>query len=285
MSYPYFLESELPPTEPDSALFHVFPAPLENSVSYGSGAARGPEAIIKASSQLETWDGKSEPVKAGIYTYPAVTPKKDTESYLEELARNVEPSAEAGKIPVVLGGEHTVTLGPVEALLRAHKEPFGVIQFDAHADLRDTYEGSPYSHACVMRRLCDWNIPIFQIGVRAVSKEETEFRNLKKIPCLDASALAAGKPFQLPRNFPRDVYITFDVDGLDPSVIPATGTPVPGGLGWYQTLDILEKIIKKHTIIGFDVVELAPTKGLHYPEFAAAELTYRIMGMIQRSRS
>lgn len=159
-----------------------------------------------------------------------------------------------------------------------------MIQFDAHADLRDTYEGDKMSHACVMRRAVEMGLPLLQIGVRALSVEEVELRRELKIPHHDGERLGRnGLPAQLiPDGFPEKVYITFDVDGLDPSIMPATGTPVPGGLTWWQAMECLEQITADCEVIGFDVVELAPIANLHAADFTAAGLVYNLMGMIAR---
>jgi agmatinase len=172
-----------------------------------------------------------------------------------------------------------VTLGAVRACVTARRR-IGVIQFDAHADLRETYEGTPYSHACVMRRVSELGIPFLQLGVRALSPAEAEFRKSAGIQHCDAEALARTIPARLlPRSFPRDVYITFDVDALDPGIMPATGTPEPGGLQWWQTMELLRRVSKGRRIVGFDVVELAPVRGLHGPDFTAARLAYNLMGI------
>ena len=165
----------------------------------------------------------------------------------------------------------------------------GVVQIDAHADLRDQFEGSKYSHACVMRRAVEeLHTPLFQCGVRALSQEEELFRQSQPaISHLDARDLAFSgiSPQVLPPDFPETIYLTVDVDGLDPSVIRATGTPVPGGLSWYQCLTVLGQAMKGRHVVGFDVVELAPDQTDHASSFAAALLVYSIMGMIQRNRS
>jgi agmatinase len=180
----------------------------------------------------------------------------------------------------VLGGEHTVTLGALRAL-KAAGEEFGVIQFDAHADLRDEYEGSKLSHACVMRRAVDGlGLPLFQVGVRALSLEEHELRIERGIGFSNGWNFSADK---IPADFPEKVYITFDVDGLDPSAMPSTGTPVPDGLTWREAFQCLEEISKVRKIIAADVVELAPIDGLHAPDFGAAQLVYRIMGLAAHS--
>lgn len=281
-----FLASELSASSPDGCLFHVLPVPLEATVSYAGGTAKGPEAILEASDQLELWDGESVPADAGLYTWPSVDCDGPAETVLGRVAAAVDRILEHGGLPVLLGGEHTVTYGALAAL-RERFGTFGVIQFDAHADLRDSYEGSPWSHACVMRRAVkDLGLPLVQFGVRALCLEEVEARAAHGVAFHDAADIARhGVPADvLPPDFPARVYVTFDVDGLDPSIMPATGTPVPGGLGWYQALDLAEKAVSGRQVLGFDVVELAPFPGLHAADFAAARLVYALMGLIQRGR-
>lgn len=167
--------------------------------------------------------------------------------------------------------------------MKQSKTPdFGVVQFDAHLDLRDEYEGDPLSHACVMMRAVEMGIPVFQIGCRSGCEEEYRARLKHGAGFLDAIDIARnGVPSKiLPDDFPETIYITFDVDGLDPSVVPATGTPEPGGLGWYDALDLLAGVIFGRRVAGFDMVELAPAPGLHMADFAVAKLVYKIMGMI-----
>lgn len=280
----YFLQSEGPNAAPVGAAFHVIPAPLEATVSYGGGTANGPEAILIASDQLETWDGVSIPYDAGIHTSPPVDCYSTLETALECIEAAVGVAVACGARPILLGGEHTVTLGALRAL-KKDAGPFGVVQFDAHADLRDSYEGSSLSHACVMRRaLDDLGLPLFQIGVRALCGEEVAVRRRREVGFLDARELYVnGLPeHPLPADFPNKIYISFDVDGLDPSVVRATGTPVPGGLLWHDALTLLERVIRGREVLGADVVELAPTPSDHASDFAAAQLTYCIMGMILR---
>jgi len=185
------------------------------------------------------------------------------------------------QVPVLLGGEHTLTVGAVKGAQRV-KTSFGVVQFDAHADLRTSYRDNPLNHACVMRRVMEMGIPIFQVGVRSLSRPEQEFREKEGIPSLDAVAIArTGIPESvLPSDFPSIIYISIDVDAFDPAVIPATGTPEPGGLSWYDTIQLLEKVISGRSVIGMDFVELAPVPGLHASEFTVAKLVYAMMGMI-----
>lgn len=288
-NYPAFLESESGEQEGHKrtdALFHIIPVPLEQTVSYGGGTAMGPAAILEASQQLERWDGFSEPITAGIDTGPCIDCSGDITVILGRIEKAVLAIVERDKIPVVLGGEHTVSLAPIRVLAGRYSEPIGIVQLDAHADLRESYEGSPFSHACVMRRaLEECGCRLFQFGVRAMCRAEVEYRSAHGIDHLDGRAIAGANlaDFALPADFPHNIYLTLDVDGLDPSVIGATGTPVPGGPGWYQTLTFLERVIAGRNIVGFDLVELAPRSGDHGSDFAAAQLVYSVMGMICRN--
>ncbi|MBG0791619.1 MAG: agmatinase [Desulfovibrionaceae bacterium] len=277
----HFLDGEIDNARPEDAAWHIIPVPLESTVSYGTGTAGGPAAVIDASAQLELWDGASEPGLAGLHTTAPVDCSGPVTKVLDRIEDAVCLAAECEALPLVLGGEHTVTLGALRALKNLHRR-FGVVQFDAHADLRNTFEGSPYSHACVMRRAVDdLGLQLFQIGVRALCKEEADFREANDIPHLDARELfLKGMPRHvLPTDFPDTIYITFDVDGLDPSVIRATGTPVPGGLGWQEAIFLLQAVTKGRKLIGADVVELAPAPGDHASDFAAAQLAYLLMGL------
>ncbi|MBV5316345.1 MAG: agmatinase [Desulfobulbaceae bacterium] len=283
---PDFLASECERRAALESTFHIIPAPMEQTVSYVGGAAGGPEAILHASQQLEDWDGRSCPLALGIHTRPFVDCRGSAATVLARIKAAAAEVLAAGKIPVVLGGEHTVTVGALQAVAEQCEEPVGLIQIDAHGDLRDHYEGTPYSHACVARRAVDdLGMPLFQFGIRALSRDEFLFRKAHPaIWHLDGAELfAQGIPLApLPPEFPRTVYLTFDVDGLDPSVIRATGTPVPGGATWHQALLFLERALKGRRVVGFDVVELAPTEDDHGSSFAAALLVYAIMGLIQR---
>jgi len=185
---------------------------------------------------------------------------------------------------VLLGGEHSITVGSTRELKNRFGE-FGVVQFDAHADLRDAYLGDPFSHACAMRRLLDLEIPIYQIGNRSMSIQEYNLRKERQIGHLDAVELAhKGIPNTiLPNNFPEKIYISFDVDVFDPAIIPSTGTPEPGGLTWYDILNIFTVILPGKTVIGMDFVELAPLPGMHAPDFTIARLIYNLFGLIGRN--
>lgn len=280
-----FLEEDIAPSAPEDALFHIIPVPFEESVSYGGGTEKGPHAILEASQQLEVFDGIStDAADAGIYTAPVLNCCGMVESVLDSISTVVSRSLALGKLPVVLGGEHTVTVGVIDAYIQQGEE-FGVIQFDAHADLRDSYENSQLSHACVMKRIFDRNIPLFQVGIRALCQEEHDLRESNNIPHLDAREFYLEKqPFQIPENFPKKVFVTIDIDGMDPSVVSATGTPVPGGILWYDMLNFLQTIVDECDVIGFDCVELAPKEGDHASDFAATQLIYSFMGMIARKR-
>jgi agmatinase len=269
---------------PERSRYEVIPVPFERSVSYGRGTASGPAALLEASAYVEGFDGVDVPAEAGICTGQEVTCEgRDAESVLAEVASRVSRAAGAGRIPVVLGGEHTVTLGAVRGL-QGHGRRFGVVQFDAHADLRDRYEDNPLSHGSVMRRVVDMGVPLFQVGVRSLSAAESALRWERRIPHVDASAngLPVDGPL-VPPSFPSEIYITFDVDALDPSAMPGTGTPEPGGLFWYEAVSGLASVIRGRKVIGFDVVELAPLQGSNVSEFTAAKLVYTIMGLINRT--
>jgi len=276
-----FHGGDVPPSSPSKALFHVIPVPYEESVSYGTGTGEGPAAILAASAQLELFDGRRIPADFGIYTAPPVSCKGSCTAVLARIESAVTSCLELGGIPVVIGGEHTVTAGVVAALRQSYSE-FGVIQFDAHADLRESFEGSRYSHACVMRRIHEHGIPILQLGTRSYSLEEQIYRKEQRITYYDAEEIwrKGVEGVELPADFPAKVFITFDVDGLDASIMPATGTPVPGGLSWYQAMWLIEKIMASRVCIGFDVVEFAPIPSLHGAAFTAAQLTYNFMGYL-----
>ena len=282
---PAFLASEYAPAAPENALFHIIPAPLEHTVSYGAGAARGPAAILEASQQLEAWDGFSCPGALGIHTAQTVDCSNGVEAALKHIAHSTRKALAHNALPVLLGGEHSATLGALQALKERHGH-FGIVQIDAHADLRSHYQGSIYSHATIMRRaVADLGLRLAQFGVRDLCLEEIQARRDFNVHFLDAPDLArAGLPTTpLPGDFPETVYVSFDVDGLDPACMPATGAPVPGGLGWYDALELIVRCVRKRRAIGFDVVELAPVPGLHASDYAAARLVYHIMGILERN--
>ncbi len=280
----FFLESEGERRSPENSLFHILPVPYEKTVSYGTGTANGPDAIIASSQQLEAFDGISLPLEYGIFTHKAIDCSGSDTQVLSDIEKKTASILSMGKIPVILGGEHTVSYGPIMAA-KKHFDVIGVVHFDAHADLRNEMDGSPFSHACVMRRVHEAGVPLVQIGIRSFSLEEQKYRDANNdIICYNASYIYRENNFTIdfPEDFPDDIYISVDVDGLDPSVIPHTGTPVPGGLFWYDFFKFVESIPAVKRIIGFDVVELAPTEDSQVSDFAAAQLTYNMMGIISR---
>lgn len=284
---PIFLGSEIEQPKPEDALFHVLPIPYECSVSYGGGTGEGPSAIIGASHQLETWDGKSNPSSLGIYTHPAVDCSEEkAEKVIDNIATATQKILSQNGLPVGIGGEHTVTWGIIKGFLDAGRTDFGVVQIDAHADLRHAYEGDLYSHASVMKRIVEKNIPLLQLGIRAYCEEEMEARKAFNVRYYDADDIVPQNisSIELPEDFPPNVFFTLDIDGMDPSIFPSTGTPVPGGLGWYQTLGLFESVAKQRNIIGFDILEFAPIAGFHAYEFAASQLIYKMMGIVQRTQ-
>ena len=282
----YFLNSELSTEEKDkeTAKFHILPVPLEKTVSFGKGTSKGPQAIIKASNELERYTGKSEPCIHGIHTYPLLNCNKPLKVIMSDIENITKDITKQKKIPVTLGGEHSITYGAVNGVYKGlnlpKKHNIGIIQIDAHADLRKNYENEAHSHASVMYLLGTEKYKIAQFGVRALSEEEVKNRETFEILFLDARDIYYKKKFKLPLNFPQKIYISFDVDGLDPSIMPATGTPVPGGLGYYESLNLIKNLIKGRQVVGFDVVELSPIKNFIAYDFTVASLVYEIMELI-----
>lgn len=283
--FPIFLGSEIDQAAPNEAMFHVLPVPYEKTVSYGGGTRLGPSSILNASWQLEKWDGKSNPCDLGIHTCAPVDCEVAAEQVIENIAFATAEIIRQGGIPVVLGGEHTVTYGVIKGLKDAGIDDFGIVQVDAHADLRHAYEGNELSHASVMKRAVDMGIPLYQLGIRAYCEEEMQIREQFGVRFQDADELVPNNitSITLPDDFPQKVFFTLDIDGMDPTVFPSTGTPVPGGLGWYQTLQLFESVARQREIIGFDIMEFAPIEGFHCYDFAASVLTYKLMGITARS--
>lgn len=269
----------------------VLPVPFERTVSYGHGTASGPAAIVRASQSMELYDEElgSEPYRAGIATLPPFLPEAhDLGAALDELADEARRHLEAGKLLVTLGGEHSLTIAPVRAALEvaaARGEAIGVVQFDAHADLREEYEGTPWSHAAVMRRVLDLGLPTVAVGLRAVSTPEAELIAERRLPTiwgweLEDAAATAERFERLLAELPETVYLTFDVDYFDPALVPATGTPEPGGGRWWPTLALLRALFRKKRVIAMDVVELAPVGALPASDFVAARLVYKAIGYL-----
>jgi agmatinase len=266
--------------------FSIIPVPYDATSTYVPGSRRGPAAIIDASANIELYDHELdlEAAAHGIFTEPQVQPLPgDPSAMMSRIESAVSEVLASGSVPVVLGGEHTVSVGAVRALAsRAERrgEEFFVVSFDAHADLRDSYQGTPLSHACFLRRAMELAGGT-AIGVRSISKEEHDFATASGVKITYAEEINSRPPASLNLDhIPGNVYISLDIDVLDPSVMPATGTPEPGGLGWYDLIDLLKRVISGRRVLGFDVVELCPQPGNAAPDFTAAKLIYKVMGII-----
>ena len=265
----------------------VVPAPYERTVSYGKGTKRGPAAILHASHFVEFYDEELDRelcFEIGIATLAPLNFGKNRDAQAIKLLHNtIHNLLQNDKFVVTLGGEHTIS----QALIAAHLEKYSdlsVLQIDAHSDLRNTYQGTKFSHASVMARVREFLDPtrIVQVGIRAQSIEEAQCIRESGINTFYAHTIKDGNytgcwdDSVLPK-LTNHVYITFDVDGLDPSIMPSTGTPEPNGLQWMETVQLLRKVGHQKTIVGFDVVELAPVRGLSHPDLTAAKLAYKIM--------
>lgn len=256
---------------------------FEATTTYGRGTKNGPAAIIRASQQLELfdedlWQNSSE--KINIATAAEIEPVK-----IKRLQAAVKELLENGKLPIILGGEHSITPFIIEAYKNLGQANFSILQFDAHADLRDGYLGQKYSHAAAMRRCIDFDgINLVQIGIRNISNENDELtfweKNQSRIKTFWAKDKKKWQIDEITESLENNVYITFDVDAFDCSLMPATGTPEPGGLDWYDVLDILRAVCVKKNIIGADFVELAPIKNFSAPDFLVAKLIYKTIGYI-----
>ncbi|MFA5794387.1 MAG: agmatinase [Candidatus Brocadiia bacterium] len=273
------------------ARFVVLPLPYEQTTSYGKGTARGPKAILDASAQVERYDEELDKEtfrRNGIITIHSKQlnflsgPEKFIPA-LSAYADNLVSRLSRRQIVIGLGGEHSVTYPLVKAYRRLYPE-LSVLHFDAHSDLRDEYDGSQYSHACVMRRILGLKpTSIVQVGIRSLTPECNGL--MKRRPLTTFKAHSECRKPNLPARVlkalkSKDVFITIDLDAFDPSVIPGVGTPEPGGLGWYQVLDILRLVCRHKNVVGLDVVELMPLKGQTVSEFTAAKLIYRLMGYL-----
>lgn len=292
----------------DQAQIVAVPFGFEATVSYGRGTKNGPRAIIEASSQVELFDEElwqETHKKVSIATWPEVKPIKSISGAKKQIGEVINKILTQKQRPIVLGGEHSITPFIIEAYKNFGFKNFSILQFDAHADLRDGYQGEKYSHAAAMRRCLDfYDLNLVQVGIRNISNENDERvfweNNQERIKTFWAAdvcqkekihtrPLPASLNRPLPsliteeiiKNLKKDVYISFDVDALDPSIMPATGTPEPGGLDWYKVLNIIRLVCQEKNIIGADFVELAPIKNLTAPDFLVAKLIYRLIGYIK----
>lgn len=276
----------LPPelSDPAAARVAVLPVPYEATTSYGGGTRRGPAAIVEASAQVEFYDAEldAEPCRAGIATCPPVElPAGDGAKAMAALRRAYEEVLATPRFVIALGGEHTITYPLVAAWsqILGPRAGLTVLQLDAHADLREEYEGNPWSHACVMRRVVDDGVGVVGVGIRAFSIEERDFARARSLAMVRGDELGAeGWIDRVIGALGPKVYVTFDVDFFDPSLVPATGTPEPGGGTWAQALALLRRVFAEREVVAADVVELAPIPGLHASDFVVARLVYKMIG-------
>lgn len=298
MSYEFFPPLNflgLPPehSDPDTSKVTILPIPYELTTSYGQGTRNGPRALLLASQQVELYDRefKSEPaMEWGVHTLPLLAPNyRDPETAHAEIAAAVADYAHSDKLLCVLGGEHSIS-GSVAKGLHNTFGDFVTVQLDAHADLRDEYEGTPFSHASAMRRVIDnGGGPVLQLGIRSLSIDEAEFISTQPdhVTTFFAEDVHQNLHRQQLAEFVRgkQVFLTIDIDCLDASLMPATGTPEPDGLTWTEVLEIVRIVAASAgRVLAFDVMELAPIPGMQAPDYLAAKLTYKVMSIIMRQQ-
>lgn len=274
-----FLDIEEPEYKAAKAV--IIPVPYDAMASYGTGARFGPDAILRASAQIETYD---EELKRDLGELPVVTQealkpvKTSPQAMIEALEKEVEKIAKEGKIPVIIGGDHSLSIAPTRYFAKTRKS-VGILHLDAHSDLRRTWEGSDYSHACSMRHAYDLGAMLVQVGIRSTPQEvEEECKDHRKVfwaPQVPVDEIVAA--------LPQEVYVSIDLDVLDPPLMPATGTPEPGGILWHDLLKLLRAVSEKRTVLGFDAMELAPIPGIAYPEYTAARLITKFLGYLLTS--
>ncbi len=272
-------------SELSSSKYVILKIPYEATTTFGKGTKNGPSSIIEASRNMELFDEEtfSSGYLSGIHTtedllFENINPEKMTET-VYNAAKNF---IQMGKFLISIGGEHSISF----PLFKAHKDFFdkiGVLQIDAHLDLRDSYEGTPFSHAAVMRRIYEICNNIVQVGIRSLSEEEGEFIKSYNGKIVWAREIAQNPEWikNVIKSLPENVYLTFDVDGLDPSIMPATGTPEPGGLFYYDTLKLFKEVVKERNIVGADFVELAPLPGQPASDFIVSKLIYKLICYIE----
>ena len=271
----------------ESSQILIFPVAYEGTVSYGAGTGAGAQAIIEASRNMELYEEETdaEVYKIGIHTLEEFAPRATPEAMMNGLYERTVELLKEEKFVCMLGGEHSVS-APV---IRAHAERFhnlSILQIDAHADLRDEYDGTPHSHASIMARsVKDLKIPAVQVGIRSLSADEA--RSLSDLPTKIYWAKdIVGRMDWIDDaidNLTENVYLTIDIDGLDPSLVPTTGTPEPGGLGWYEALTLIRKLAEKRRVVGMDLVEFSKTDNSDAPAFLCAKLVYKTLAYIFRS--
>ncbi|MEE8488368.1 MAG: agmatinase [Gemmatimonadota bacterium] len=272
--------------EVNSAAAVILPVPYDLTSSWRKGADRGPKALLEASAFVELYDIEtdSEPWLRGIETAAPILCDGTPELMSSLVRGRVSDVLARGSLPIVLGGEHSVTIGAVEATAAASQaanRSFSVLQIDAHADTRESYHGSTHNHACVMARAREHG-PIVQVGIRSIEAEERPGLDENRVVWAHEIAAARGASHEAWMNralegLAEDVYLTIDLDAFDPSQVPATGTPEPGGLDWYEVNNFIRRVARSRRIVGFDVVELLPMPGHHASDFLAAKLVYRVL--------
>lgn len=260
-------------------------APFEKTVSYGKGTGLGPKAILEASHYVEFYDEEFDRELCFEKGIAALKPmnlnKLSPEKALEKIYDSTKALLDDDKLVVTLGGEHTISSAPAKAYFEKFKD-LSILQIDAHSDFREEYEGTKYSHACVMKRIAEFTLRIVQVGIRAQCIDESKFIKENNIKTFYSRGIREGEYgndwiSSVLRNLSKNVYITFDVDGFDPSFLPSTGTPEPGGLFWDETISLIKKVGKKKNIVGFDVVELAPQTNDPSSSFTTAKLVYKML--------
>lgn len=258
----------------------ILPVPYDGTSTWIKGADKGPAALFAASQKLELYDIEtdSEVYKQGIFTAPAVLEKGAPEKMIKKVKQAVGGFLDQGKMAVTVGGEHSVSIGAIQTYKKQYPN-LSVLQLDAHADLQEEYCGSKYNHGCVMaraRELC----PIVQVGIRSMSAEEKQFMEKDRVFFAENIYNKTGWQEKAIGKLTDQVYITIDLDVFDPSIVPSTGTPEPGGLGWYQVLEFLKQVSREKQIVGFDVVELCPNPLAKASDFLAAKLIYKLLSYI-----
>ena len=263
----------------------ILPVPYDGTASYVSGSKAGPRAIIAASRNLEVFDDELvlDVSTVGIHTLPDLEVRASgPEEMVSRVRAAVTGLLQKDKYVVMLGGDHILSVGSILAHAERH-EDLSILQFDAHADLRSSYEGTPYSHACTMRRVCE-NIPYAGVGIRSLSSEEAEYAASRNLSLFYARiGFGDSVIHQIVEGLSERVYVTIDMDVFDPSQIPSTGAPEPGGLDWYTVTNVLRAVADRKQIVGFDLTELCPIPGMVAPDFLAAKLVYKFLGYIHRS--
>jgi agmatinase len=267
-------------TDFDNARVVILPIPLDRTTSYVAGTRNGPHEILVASSHMELWDEETQTDvhSVGIFTLPEMDfPFGTMDEVVREIRRVAAELVNRGKFPVILGGEHSITPAVVGAVAAKYPD-LSVLQIDAHADLRDCFMGTPHNHACAMRRTLEFARTTL-VGIRSLSPEEAAAAPTLQTRIFYDFNMRENADWmdRVVDSLTEHVYITIDVDGFDPAIMPATGTPEPGGLSWYEALALLRKVIERRTVVGCDVVELSPMPGNVAPNFLCAKLIYKIL--------